>query len=888
MLNELIATADFEPRVLSGSDAWVGHIPFAAWLVRRFSPGTIVELGTYAGNSYFTFCQAVEMAKLPSRCYAIDTWAGDEHGGYYDEDIYLAVAAHNQKHYADFSHLMRMTFDQAAQEFGAGSIDLLHIDGLHTYEAVRHDFETWLPKLAPGSLVLFHDINVREKGFGVWRYWDELCKCYPRHIQFPHSNGLGVLQIDGAAPGFLPWLEPDWADRLHFVSYFKALGKSQQHRFWHQEMLRQRDEQMELSAECDKKIESFQIEVQQLNAEVDLLNAEVNQLHSRLASQNDLLEQKVLDMQGLTSQLEIVLSSRSWLLTAPLREANRWLRKKKIESTRRIGILFDYLRRGDISGLLRHYKRRRIYRQQGQGSPVSSIQEQYGAMRWAVMATPHTLFIAHLVAEQLSRHDWTVEILTAPPTDFNHDYYVVICPQMFNRLPPDNKRIVFQMEQSVSSRWFSQDYLQILGASIAVLDYSLDNISFLDREGITYPKVYYLPVGASKDYGSRESSNKKQYDVLFYGDCNSSSRRRKMLTALNEKYNVHIASEVFGSDIQNKICQARVVVNLHYYEDALLEMPRIQECLSLGVPVVSEASRDQKNYPELAGAVRFFEQGSVADMLVTVAEMLAAPPSPEEISDAVRKGHERWSFFFNRFLIGMGFLTVDVLDNLSVQADLFRDSVVLSMPETIHRRRTFERNNLLPCKIFDGIRYQPAWVGCGLSYSFLARQFLKGEGQTLTVMEDDVLLPDNIQEHLDVVYDYLGQNSDWDLFVGVIADLHEKTKILRLDQYRGLTFVTIDRMTSMVFNIYSRRALDLLSLWNSNDRNYETNTIDRFLENKKSLKVVVLLPFLVGHREDLFSTLWGFKNYTYLEMIKTSEKKLIKMAKDFNEESPAT
>ena len=183
------------PLVLS---AWYGHVPFAHWLVTAIRPGCIVELGTHGGASYSGFCEAVLRTGLPTRCYAVDTWEGDEHSGRYGADVFADFKRFHDERYAGFSILVRASFDAAANEFGAGAIDLLHIDGLHTYAAVRHDFETWLPKMSRRGVILFHDIAVQMEGFEVDRLWAELQQEYPS-FSFAHCYGLGVLAV-GAEP----------------------------------------------------------------------------------------------------------------------------------------------------------------------------------------------------------------------------------------------------------------------------------------------------------------------------------------------------------------------------------------------------------------------------------------------------------------------------------------------------------------------------------------------------------------------------------------------------------------------------------------------------------------------------------------------------------------
>ena len=180
------------------TSSWIEHAPFAYWLATTLRPNSFVELGSHYGYSLFAICQAVVAYDLPTHCTAIDTWAGDEHAGRYDDTVYQHVKARAQGKYPGRVTMLRMTFDEALTRVPDGSVDLLHVDGRHFYDDARHDFETWLPKVAPGGIVMLHDTRVRDRGFGVWRLWEELAARYPS-FEFEHGHGLGVLAV-GAVP----------------------------------------------------------------------------------------------------------------------------------------------------------------------------------------------------------------------------------------------------------------------------------------------------------------------------------------------------------------------------------------------------------------------------------------------------------------------------------------------------------------------------------------------------------------------------------------------------------------------------------------------------------------------------------------------------------------
>lgn len=643
-------------------------------------------------------------------------------------------------------------------------------------------------------------------------------------------------------------------------------------------------------AERDAEVDELRRRAEGLearNAEIDELRLKAEEaadVHRRELeardAETDELRRRARELEALN---KTILASKSWRLTAPLRLARSGLGNLRSSSAmaligeqgklgRRFKNALGYVRRGDFRGLVdrtKHYRRqaRLTAIQQSLGKPTENT--------WGIMTTPHTLFMAECIAERLALHGIRSVIMTEPPGYFDHDFYIVLCAQAFDRLPPGEKRVVFQLEQSVSSRWFNDQYFSTLENSAAVLEYSLENIDFLAGKGIAYPHVYYLPIGTSLAQVPEISPSQKEFDFIFYGDYYSSPRRARMLEVLQSRFNVKLCNNAFGEEMHALIRKARAVVNIHYYENALLEMPRIQECLSQGVPVLSEGSQDQGDYPELDGAVYFFQQDSTEDMLRAAQEILDASDTfDEDIRRSVKASTQRFTFMFDRFLSAIGVLPATTILERPIYVPEARSLFALSLPETIGRRRIFEEIRPEGCGVFDGIRNAKGWVGCASSYSALARHAAGRGMNELTVCEDDVIFSEDHAERLASIRKYLARTDRWDIFSGVIASVHAGTKVLDVEESDGLTFVKIDHMTSTVFNIYSRRAIELLTSWDPTNLDVDTNTIDRYLENQDDLQVVVTLPFLVGHREEVKSTLWGFENSQYSKMIAESEERI--------------
>ena len=287
---------------------WEGHRDFAYDLLQFVRPERLVELGSQYGCSLFTFCQAVRDFKLDTEINAVDMWSGDIGAEITGEEVYALVRKTAATYYPEVNlHLFQMCFDDARPNFADNSIDILHIDGGHTFEDVEHDFTTWLPKLKENGIVLFHDVY-SPIDQGSCDHWEKTKKEYDCYFDFTHSCGLGILFPKGRY----------WYDRLEaagFFKYYKDLYfyrskyKYTQERFdelkgLYEERYRAIEQQSKMIDERDVRIAADERLVAEKDAAIASQSKMIDERDARIAADEKLVAEKDAAIASQTKLIE--------------------------------------------------------------------------------------------------------------------------------------------------------------------------------------------------------------------------------------------------------------------------------------------------------------------------------------------------------------------------------------------------------------------------------------------------------------------------------------------------------------------------------------------------------------------------------------------------------
>jgi predicted O-methyltransferase YrrM len=168
-------------------------------LVKEMQPSYVCEIGTDKGGTFYLWCQTATddalliSLDLPSR------------GNYCPERLQLyslfrKCKSQQIKFLPCNSHLQQ-SLDSVQLKLNGNKLDFLFIDGDHTYEGVKKDYEMYSPLVRKGGIIAFHDIRTVREDCGVMQFWRELCEEIEetRRCEFavqdfgPLGAGIGVV-----------------------------------------------------------------------------------------------------------------------------------------------------------------------------------------------------------------------------------------------------------------------------------------------------------------------------------------------------------------------------------------------------------------------------------------------------------------------------------------------------------------------------------------------------------------------------------------------------------------------------------------------------------------------------------------------------------------------
>jgi cephalosporin hydroxylase len=160
-------------------------------LLRERPPRTVVEIGTAHGGTFYVWCRVADPA---ATVVSIDLPGGAFGGGYAEDDLprLRSYGLPDQVlHFVRADSHDLATRAEVERILGGAPIDFLMIDGDHSYEGVKADFELYAPLVGAGGLIAFHDIVTHPTSMQceVQRFWNEIRETR-RHLEFVDSTPL--------------------------------------------------------------------------------------------------------------------------------------------------------------------------------------------------------------------------------------------------------------------------------------------------------------------------------------------------------------------------------------------------------------------------------------------------------------------------------------------------------------------------------------------------------------------------------------------------------------------------------------------------------------------------------------------------------------------------
>lgn len=156
-------------------------------IIHFHKPFNFLEIGTQYGGTFYLLSSLSSGKKI-----SVDLIDGI-HGGLDGDSIERRNLV--LKSYFPDCHLLNLdshsepTLDTVKEILNGEKLDILFIDGDHSYSGVRKDFEMYKSLVRSGGMVVFHDINYIPQlpECEVYKFWNELFNCEEMKDRFKYE-----------------------------------------------------------------------------------------------------------------------------------------------------------------------------------------------------------------------------------------------------------------------------------------------------------------------------------------------------------------------------------------------------------------------------------------------------------------------------------------------------------------------------------------------------------------------------------------------------------------------------------------------------------------------------------------------------------------------------
>lgn len=239
-----------------------------------------------------------------------------------------------------------------------------------------------------------------------------------------------------------------------------------------------------------------------------------------------------------------------------------------------------------------------------------------------------------------------------------HHYYFIYCLFLLTNISKliPNRYIIYQLEQHTNDE-ISHHYRKILSMlpiiysrAYKVFDYNQQNIDVLEKKIKFRPFLLPIPFSIEKNYFQLYDTTKKEYDIIFIGLIND--RRKKILLYLQKYFKIGIPQRtIYGNQLVQFVSKGKMLLNIHYYSNAILERPRLNEMIPIGIPIVSEKPNPKdleivSSYEKNIHFIDIIDENNIQSSLVSDISNHLPKRNVENMQHLEKTFHEHVDLYF--------------------------------------------------------------------------------------------------------------------------------------------------------------------------------------------------------------------------------------------------